>query len=331
MENHHKDSREKKSLGISNKDKGKKHRKGKVILTIIVCVVLLVIVWKIMRATSSIPYSFEKIEAPITYSEEEKAMKAISLSYFVYGCEDAEDKVGTVREILEKNTLGIIIENFGLKRLNKADPTTAVINTADFVSNYVGNYRFLTDLTNKRCGFYGAAFCDDENKCIWISYSGTVSFTDVVACVGFALVPGLSKQEKMAFELMKTVMESDEVKNQSYSILLTGHSLGGALATEISLISGCEAITINGADGMAVDKIRSIQGEKLSAKNITNYMTSAKNGKTSFLDVVQRLMFIGSYKAVNYHIFSENGYTNDPHCAFSFLKCENGKYSVQEK
>lgn len=306
-----------------------KQRKRKVILMIIIGVIILVIVWRVMRATSSIPYSFEKVEVPVTYSEEEKVMKAISLSYFVYGCENAEDKDGTVREVLENNSMGIILENFGVKRMNRADPTSAVINTADFIRTYVGDYRFLTDLLDVRSGFYGAAFCDDENKCIWISYSGSVSFSDVVACAGFVLVPGLSKQEKMAFELMKTIMECDEVKNQAYSILLTGHSLGGALATEVSLISGCEAITINGADGMAVDKIRRIQGEKVNAKNISNYMTSTKNGKTSFMDVVQRLMFIGSYRAVNYHIYSENGYTTDPHCVFSFLECENGTYSIK--
>lgn len=307
-----------------------KKKKRKVILIFIVCVGILAMAWKAMRVASSIPYSFEKIDAPITYSEDEKVMKAISLSYFVYGCENAEDKAGTVREILENNTMGIIIENFGVKRIDRTDPASAVINTADFIRNYVGDYRFLADFADVGSGFYGAAFCDDENKCIWISYSGSVSFCDAVACAEFLLVPGLSKQEKMAIELMKTVMECDEVKNHSYSIILTGHSLGGALATEVSLISGCEAITINGADGMAVDKISSIQGEKLNAKNISNYMTSTKNGKTSFMDVVQRLMFIGSYKAVNYHIYAENGYTNDPHCVFSFLKCENGKYSIQE-
>lgn len=53
---------------------------------------------------------------------------------------------------------------------------------------------------------------------------------------------------------------------------------------------------------------------------ITNYMTSPDNGKISFMDFVQRLIFTGSYKEVDYHIYEDNGLTDDTHCAFSFIE-----------
>lgn len=307
----------------------KKNRK-KMMLGIILCMVVVFIIWRVIRANSFIPNDLKTVTTPITYSENDKVMKAISLSYFVYGCENAKEKLGSVSTILNNNELGIIIENFGLKRKIKNDATTTAFDTSEFIRKYVGEYRFLTDLTDKESGFYGAAFCDDEYKCIWITYSGTVTFTDVIACAELVLVPGLSRQEAKAFEFMQTVMESDEVKNQSYGIIITGHSLGGALATEVALISDCEAITINGADGIAVDKISGICGKKFNENHVSNYMTSPKNGKTSFLDIVQRLMFIGSYKSVNYHIYAENGYTNDPHCAFSFIEFDNDAFRLPE-
>ena len=46
--------------------------------------------------------------------------------------------------------------------------------------------------------------------------------------------------------------------------------------------------------------------------------------------MVQRMMFLGSYKAVDYHVHEENGMTEDTHSIFSFIKCEdvyeNGDY-----
>lgn len=299
-------------------------------LVSLVCIVGVYIIWRMIRASSFVPNDLMVVTPQMIYSENDKVMKAIALSYFIYGFERAEEKQGCVATILDDNEL-VLKENFGLKRKVKNDATTTAFDTSDFIREYVGAYRFLTDLADEESGFYGAAFCDDEHKCIWITYSGSVTFTDAIACAKLVLVPGLSDQEANAFKLMQSVMESDEVKNQSYSMMSTGHSLGGALATEVSLISGCEAITINGADGIVIDKLNGICGKKFKKNHVSNYMTSPKNGKTSFLDCVQRLMFIGSYKSVAYHLYEENGYTNDPHCAFSFITYKDGVFSLPEE
>lgn len=307
-----------------------KKKRKKLKLVILLCLLVVFAIWKIIRAKSFVPNDLNTVTVPITYSENDKVMKAISLSYFVYGCENVKEKLGDVSTILNNKEMGILKENFGLKRKVKNDATTTAFDTSEFIKKYVGEYRFLADLADEKSGFYGAAFCDDEHKCIWITYSGAVTFTDAIACAELVLVPGLSQQEEKAFELMQIVMESDEVKNQSYDIIITGHSLGGALATEVALICDCEAITINGADGIAFDKMNDICGKKFKENHVSNYMTSPKNGKTSFLDIVQRLMFIGSYKSVNYHIYAENGYTTDPHCAFSFIEFDDEAFRLPE-
>lgn len=146
-----------------------------------------------------------------SYSERSSVINAISLSYLVYGCEGCGNLSGTVSDLLEENEMGILTENFGIKRADHADPASAVFDTSEFIRNYVGEYRFLTEIKDAESGFYGAAFCDNKNKCVWIAYSGSVTINDALACAGLVLNPGLSAQEKLAFKLFEAVFESDEV------------------------------------------------------------------------------------------------------------------------
>lgn len=297
---------------------------------IIVIVIIGVCVWKGIRASCSISFKpADELPYP-TYSENDRVINAISLSYFVYGCEACDKLSGTVTELLEQNNMGILTENFGIRREVQSDPSSAVFDTSEFIRNFVGDYRFLTEMNDEKSGFYGAAFCDDRNKCVWISYSGSVSFNDAVSCVALVLKPGLSAQEQLALKLFESVLENDEVQNLSYSVMLTGHSLGGALAAMVSRVSGCTAVTINGADGLAIDKANDILGETPAEYKISNYMTSPQNGKFSLMDLVQRLMFLGSYKSVDCHVYSENGLTTDTHSVFSFVTFPNDDFSNPE-
>ena len=132
--------------------------------------------------------------------------------------------------------MGILIENFGIKRSDVANPSSALFDTSDFISRYVGDYRFLCDRKDEKCSFYGAAFCDDER--------------------------------------------SEEVQKKSYQVMLTGHSLGGSLATMVACASGCNAVSVNGAVGIAVDKFYDMENDKSRANRIYNYMASPKNGHT---------------------------------------------------
>ena len=293
---------------------------------LLVAVLILIaagLVWKGLRRVADISCRTVPEHPAPAYTENDRVVRSIALSYLVYGCESCGELSGTVGELLDRHEMGILAENFGIKRTDPEDPASALFDTSDFIRRSVGNDRFLLDRRDESSGFYGAAFCDDEAKCVWIAYAGSVSFRDALACAEFVLAPGLSPQEEQAFALYESVLDSEEVQNLSYSVMLAGHSLGGSLATMVSCASGCPAVTINGADGLAIDKFCDMKGEPPAADRISNYMTSPENGKVSYMDLVQRLMFLGNYKAVDYHVYTENEYTADAHCAFSFIEFED--------
>ena len=293
------------------------------VLTIIIVLIALGCVWVGIRRSDSIPCQTVPNLPAAAYSENDAVMNAIALSYLVYGCEACDELSGTVSELLETHEMGILNENFGIKRTEHDDPSSALFDTSDFIRRFVGDYRFLTDRKNEKSGFYGAVFCDDNAKCVWIAYAGSVSFRDAVACAELVLAPRLSGQEKQAFELYESVLRSEEVENQSYRVMLTGHSFGGSLAAMVSCASGCSAVTINGAVGIAIDKYHDIEGNDYRGNRVSNYMTSPVNGRFSPMDLVQRLIFLGDYKAVDHHAYPENGYTTDTHCAFSFIEFDD--------
>lgn len=311
--------------------KSKKIKKRICFLLAILLIVLTgVLIWKSIRSSCAVSCQSGAGLPPSPYAEQDRVMKAISLSYLVYGCETCEGLTGTVSELLDANRMGIIAENFGIRRTEPEDPSSALFESSEFIRRHTGDFRFLTSLCDRESGFYGAAFCDDAGRCVWITYSGAVSAKDMIACAALVLAPGLSSQERSAFAFYETVMDSTEVKNRSYTVILTGHSLGGALASMVSRASGCAAITINGADGVAIDKMNDILGNAPEEYRISNYMTSPDNGKFSLMDLVQRFMFLGSYKAADYHVYEENGLTDDTHCVFSFIRYADDRYQEPE-
>lgn len=280
------------------------------------------IAWSVIRKTGSILCSSVPDLPGAAYSENDAVCSAIALSYLVYGCETCDALSGTIRELIDTHEMGILQENFGIKRTDADNPASALLDTSAYIDSFVGDFRFLCDLKDEKNSFYGAAFCDDRAECVWIAYAGSVSFRDAIACAELVLAPRLSGQERQAFALFASVLQSAEVQDQNYRVMLTGHSLGGALATMVACASGCRAVTINGADGIAVEKYRAIEGGKACADNVSNYLTSPKNGRFYAMDLVQRLMFLGDSQAVDAHVYPENGRTTDTHSAFSFLAFE---------
>lgn len=302
--------------------------KLKSVLIVLLALAVLAGVWSVLRSCAALPCTAaSKLSAP-AYSESDKVLNAVALSYLVYGCETCDGLSGTVSELLDTCAMGILNENFGLKRADETDPASAAFDTSEFIRSHVGEFRFLADLKDDSSGFYGAAFCDDAGKCVWIAYAGAVTFCDALACGEFVLTPGLSRQEKMAVRLYETVLGSDEVQNQSYAVMLTGHSLGGALATMVACAGGLDAVTVNGADGIAVDKFRGMTGNQDHITRVSNYVTSPANGTVSFMDLVQRMMFLGEDTAVERHVYQQNGYTEDSHCAFSFVVLNDGAFEI---
>ena len=75
----------------------------------------------------------------------------------MYGCEACDELFGTVSELLDHHEMGILDENFGIKRTDHADPSSALFDTSDFIRRNVGDYWFLSDHKDEKCSFYGAA------------------------------------------------------------------------------------------------------------------------------------------------------------------------------
>lgn len=304
----------------------KKAKKRRIRLLAVTAAVILLIplVWIIIRFSADVECTeADGASADGAYSESEKVFAAMSLSYLVYGCEGCDDLSGTVGDILDTQRMGIILENADITRTDKDDPATAMIDSAAFIRQTVGNYRFLTDLKERKSSFYGAAFADDEKKVVWISYAGSVSFTDAVQSSLLVAGAGLSGQERNAFELYERVMETQELRD-GYGLILTGHSLGGALASMVSYVSGAEAVTISGADGLALDKIRSIEPDVSHPLRISNYLTSPEGMGFSVKNVIQRMMFMGDHERITRHIYEANGMVEDAHCVFGFVRFEDG-------
>lgn len=301
----------------------KKHKKRNVLIIITCVLLLLATTWFIFRSFASVVCSAWSDPEDECYSESEKVFSAMSLSFLVYGCETCQTPSGTVSEILDTESMGIIIENADISRTDQADPSTALIDSTTFIRQTVGHYRFITDLKDNKSSFYGAAFADDDTKTVWISYSGSVDFTDALQSLSLVIDPRLSGQEKRAFELYEAVLQTEEIQN-GYSLILTGHSLGGALASMVSYMSGAEALTISGADGLALSKIKSIEPGRSDTCHITNYLTSPEGFGFSLKDCIQRMMFWGDYSDIICHKYKDNGMVDNSHCVFGFVKFENG-------
>lgn len=301
----------------------KKLRKRDVLIIVLCALLILAATWIVLRLTASATCSaWSALPEAECYSGSEKVFSAMSLSFLVYGCEGCDAPRGAVSEILDIEKMGIIIENADISRTDPADPSTAMIDSATFIRRTVGNYRLITDLKDKKSSFYGAVFADDATKTVWISYSGSVDFKDALQSMMLVAGPGLSGQEKHAFELYEAALKTEEIQN-GYSLLLTGHSLGGALASMVSYMSGAEAVTISGADGLALAKIKSIEPDRPQSYRITNYLTSPGGSVFSLKDGVQRMMFWGDYDGIATHTYASNGMVDNSHCVFGFVQFEN--------
>jgi len=300
-------------------------RKGRHILITLSSILLAVILIRtVIRYNTSVSCTMRDAEITSAYSEIDKIFTSVSLSCLVYGCEGCETVSGTVDTILDTQKMGIILENADISRSDPEDPATAYIDSGTFIRQRTGSFRFLTDLKDEKSSFYGAAFADDANRVVWIAYAGSVTLTDALQSSLLVLGAGLSAQEECAYALYEKVMKTEEI-GKDYDLILTGHSLGGALATMVSLMSGTEAVTISGADGLAAAKINRLFGRRISENHITNYLTSAEGSSRSLKDLTQRLMFLGDYEGITCHVYVRSSLVENTHCIFGFVEYQNGE------
>ena len=116
-------------------------------------------------------------------------------------------------------------------------------------------------------GLYVVAFRNTATKQVIIAFRGT----QAIDVAGDDWADAAMINAKVTAQFEKAMEYYQEWKRQvpDAKILLTGHSLGGALAAYVSMCTGERAIAINGAVGFAIDMA-------YSAKDISNGAVMAK-------------------------------------------------------
>ena len=164
---------------------------------------------------------------------------------------------------------------------------------ADFYSDVLAGWT-IKDVMQMDSGFFAVALDNAERNQRIIAFRGTQDFGDIDTDLQFAVWNKLSPQfdEAVAFYTRNSI----ENKN----ILLTGHSLGGALACYVSLLTGERTETFNGANGLIIDDTYFAgaedaffsRGEELLSRfhganrwNFTNHVTESENTASLFIPI----------------------------------------------
>lgn len=119
------------------------------------------------------------------------------------------------------------------------------ISTADVVNKYLDGWILDAVFNNKESGFFACAFKNDDKKQIVLAFRGTTDALgkDGINDAEFGLISVDAPQIADTLDLTKTYI----AKNSQYAFSSTGHSLGGALATEIAQYYGWKGVTFNAA------------------------------------------------------------------------------------
>jgi len=119
------------------------------------------------------------------------------------------------------------------------------ISSVELLKKYVGNWTLDTIFDNDESGFFACAFKNNDSRQIVIAFRGTVDAVgkDGLNDAEFGLMSVDAPQINDTINLTKTYIS----ENADFSFSSTGHSLGGALATEIAHYYGWKAETFNAA------------------------------------------------------------------------------------
>ncbi len=119
------------------------------------------------------------------------------------------------------------------------------ISSAKILKKYVGSWILDKIFDNEESGFFACAFKNDDEKQIIIAFRGTVDAIgkDGLNDAEFGLISVDAPQINDTLNLTKAYI----FENSDFSFSSTGHSLGGALATEIAHYYGWKAETFNAA------------------------------------------------------------------------------------
>ncbi len=151
-----------------------------------------------------------------------------------------------------------------------------------------------TDAFEQPASFHASTYLEDNTKNIIVAFEGSgEAFIDDWVMADAGQLVGTPKQFKFALQYFDKIRKKYP-KSKGYTIKLTGHSLGGALAQYVSAQKGVPAITFN-ANRLFEANLRNLTLKQLS--NRKNYEENYK----SWSDIVSLLGSYSSYGVSNNH------------------------------
>ena len=153
---------------------------------------------------------------------------------------------------------------------------------SDFYKDVLGAWK-IVNVVSEPSGLFAVALDNAERNQRIIAFRGTESPKDIWADIEFAVLNKLPEQFSDAVDFYKRSI------GDGRQILLTGHSLGGAIACYISLLTGERAELFNGANGLIMEDAYFAGGEEIYKHfhsagdwNFTNHVTESKNNAFQF-------------------------------------------------
>jgi len=172
-------------------------------------------------------------------TDDEKILRKMALSNIVYHDEVLNSIGKKVKDLNIRNSQNMMYVN------------GQAVDWNEFWDKYIGDYEII-GASSTGDGVWGndmqAVAFKDDNGDIVISYRGSSSFRDIYEGIRYTIANSTSKQFKAAYNFYKFYY--DAYSPYGKNISLTGHSLGGALASYVSILDGSvKADVFNDATG----------------------------------------------------------------------------------
>jgi len=286
------------------------------------------------RATCKVTVS-EMVENEETY-----LLTRLALSRYVYS---NNLMVYDLEELKERNVIG--------HKEQKANKNTTMyyldskntVKWGEFFKQYINDYEILSHSRNAQNGFYAAAFESPKGDII-IAYRGTEPSqlndlaTDVEMFTGY-----LNGQFDDALSFYDEVASENPDKN----ITLTGHSLGGALASYVAINRGVRCDNINGATGWLFTNavVKATDKRLLAYKGFDEYVHENFNEQN---DLLKNFKILGNYTITqlakkgafnykkykntkNYNKKSKDELIKDYHSITSIINYDDNSFALTDK